>query len=247
MASTSNRIWHCSCVDYARAGIPEDYLVWGPANLIYYPEFAPITPTYLDLSAVILNKGNSLSIIEERDLGTHERRGIYSELDLSKTLIISMPTRGSCVHIINGDHIELSEEESEEIHIIAASSKIDQILIEENPHIPDTNIFGKEPIHNWCYYYEKASLARQRGNWEEIIILGEEVQRQRLHPIDWVEWMPFLQAYAYMGEIEKARALVTIIKEKHFLQFQACNLFSNDDVDEIYMDGHLFLRDIFCH
>jgi len=35
------------------------------------------------------------------------------------------------------------------------------------PVMPE-DIFGKEPPHTWCYYYEKAELARQAGDWEQV-------------------------------------------------------------------------------
>ena len=30
-----------------------------------------------------------------------------------------------------------------------------------------------EPSHGWCYYFERADLARQMGDWEKVAELGE--------------------------------------------------------------------------
>jgi len=37
-------------------------------------------------------------------------------------------------------------------------------------------IYGKQNTQTWCYYFEKADLARQYGQWDEIARLWEESQ-----------------------------------------------------------------------
>jgi len=32
-------------------------------------------------------------------------------------------------------------------------------------------------VHGWCYYYQKANLARQQGDWEQVIALGREAEK----------------------------------------------------------------------
>ena len=67
---------------------------------------------------------------------------------------------------------------------------------------PPTDIFGQEPAHDWCYYYEKADLRRQSGQWDAIVTLGEEAAEKGYHPknIDSPhEWLPFIEGYAYSG------------------------------------------------
>ncbi|HSM25711.1 MAG TPA: hypothetical protein VK856_12670, partial [Anaerolineaceae bacterium] len=46
-------------------------------------------------------------------------------------------------------------------------------VIRETPqHVPPS-IYNPEPAHQWCYYFQKADLARQFGHWEEVVNLGE--------------------------------------------------------------------------
>ena len=68
-------------------------------------------------------------------------------------------------------------------------------------------IFGPEPEHTWCYYYEKADLARQDGDWQSIARLGNEAKAANLNPTDPVEWIPFIEGYAYTGQWEMVLAL----------------------------------------
>ncbi|MFV2045477.1 MAG: hypothetical protein ACC700_19875, partial [Anaerolineales bacterium] len=38
---------------------------------------------------------------------------------------------------------------------------------------PPLNVLGPEPPYQWCYYFQKADLARQQGDWEQIARLGD--------------------------------------------------------------------------
>jgi hypothetical protein len=94
-------------------------------------------------------------------------------------------------------------------------SNVSQIK-QENPYheFPDEEIFGKEPEHNWCYYYEKAALARQSMDWQTIVKLGEEAQIAGFTPADSssnspYEWIPFIQAYANVGQWNAAETLLS--------------------------------------
>lgn len=72
-----------------------------------------------------------------------------------------------------------------------------------------TSIFGKEPAHTWCYFYEKADLARQTHSWEEVIDLYAEAAQNNYSPKSVGEFLPLLQAQAALGQLEEAR-IVTL-------------------------------------
>jgi hypothetical protein len=69
---------------------------------------------------------------------------------------------------------------------------------------PAQDAFGKEPEHTWCYYYQKADLARQFGDWTEVAQLGDEAEIAGYQPADANEWLPFIQGYARSDQWEKA-------------------------------------------
>ena len=71
-------------------------------------------------------------------------------------------------------------------------------------------LFGKEPPHDWCYYYEKAELARQIGAWETVAALGDEARAQGFIPGDALEWLPFIEAYVITGDYQSAREISMI-------------------------------------
>jgi len=76
------------------------------------------------------------------------------------------------------------------------------ILNEPMAHMPDA--YGKEPAHGWCYYFQKADLARQLGNWDEVAKLGDIAFKLDDYPNDPIERFVFIEGYAHIGEWKKA-------------------------------------------
>jgi len=72
---------------------------------------------------------------------------------------------------------------------------------------PPEDIFGAEPAHGWCYFYEKADLARQFGDWAQVAELGEAAQAGGYLPYDPIEWFVFIEGYARSGQAHEAAAL----------------------------------------
>jgi hypothetical protein len=65
-------------------------------------------------------------------------------------------------------------------------------------------VFGPEPKHGWCYYFERAQLAAQTGDWARVAELGDEAFALDDHPNDPVERFVFIEGYARKGEVERA-------------------------------------------
>ena len=72
---------------------------------------------------------------------------------------------------------------------------------------PPLNVLGPEPPHQWCYYFQKADLARQRGDWGEIADLGDIAFALADRPNDASERLPFVEGYAHVGRWEDAAKL----------------------------------------
>jgi hypothetical protein len=84
---------------------------------------------------------------------------------------------------------------------------------------PSAIHLGSEPERGWCYYYEKADLARQGHDWQTIREIGNEaIYRLELNFLNETELYPFIQAYALEGEWHKALILL-----KKAVDFQVNN------------------------
>ena len=186
--------------------LQEDIEVWTPANAIYRPD-----QTEVVITAEVINPDTAINVFFKEQTYRNFRNSIQYSRDFNYPLIISYPSGGSCAHIIDGDRLELSLNDEPIIYRVAAFSRIDQIVVNASPHIPPKQIFGTEPAHDWCYFYQKANLYRQQEDWESGAALGDEVLASGHSPQDVTEWLPFVEIYLENGQPEKARQLVQMI------------------------------------
>ena len=152
------------------------------------------------------------------------------------------------MRILNGDAPELSIYDSERTMLIASHSDLSVILPQGVSPAPPTELFGDEPAHEWCYYYQQADLARQRADWNEVARLGAEAQKLGLTPNDAIEWMPFLQAYAILENDKQVKLLSTRINVENFYQQQACRYLVEQPPSgySLTPDMRTFAEKLFC-
>jgi hypothetical protein len=129
-----------------------------------------------------------------------------------------------CVRIIDGNAPELSPSDADRLKLIAPRSRLDAVIVDGESPTPPANIFGKEPEHGWCYFYQKADLARQRGEWEKIPVLLDQALDGGYYPNDSLEWMPFLQAAAVQDDVKQVREMTKILTADKILGMQVCDL-----------------------
>jgi len=67
--------------------------------------------------------------------------------------------------------------------------------------------YSDEPKHGWCYFFEKAELARQEGDWDQVIELGDVAFNLDDHPNDPAEYFVFIEGYAHAGDWDRALEL----------------------------------------
>jgi hypothetical protein len=97
----------------------------------------------------------------------------------------------------------------ESIRASAVLSNTAQILPDgsADPVIPPLGQFGNEPAHGWCYYFEKADLARQQQDWKQVAALGDQAFQLKDYPNDPSERIPFIEGYAHVGNWQRAKDL----------------------------------------
>jgi hypothetical protein len=79
--------------------------------------------------------------------------------------------------------------------------------VENDPPMPVTppaDVFGSEPPHDWCYYYEKADLAAQFKDWNQIVDLDAAARQAGLGPHYGTEFIPFIEGLANQAQWQKA-------------------------------------------
>ena len=121
-------------------------------------------------------------------------------------------------------------------------------MVDEQPANPPVSIFGPEPEHTWCYYYEKASLARQRSDWVEVIRLMDQADQGGFGPLDRIEWLPLMQAYVATGQKEKLAPFASIMLDDKFTGSQTCPILEKiaQETRPEDVEMQAYLGDTFC-
>ena len=104
------------------------------------------------------------------------------------------------------DHPHISEMQRTWI----AHSDLSRIGL-DSQSVPNENIFGS-PKQNWCSFYQKASLYKQFGKWDQLNILTQTVLEEGFSPSDTssnspFEWWPFIEGLIRNGSIQIAKDL----------------------------------------
>jgi hypothetical protein len=111
-------------------------------------------------------------------------------------------------------------------------SNLNQILTDAQTSASPPAVLGAEPDRKWCYYFEKADLERQQGNWGKVAAMGDEVFAIPYYPDDYGEYLPFVEAYARTGNWEKARDLTrSVAGQMPVLEPALCAVWQRIPVD----------------
>jgi len=238
-------------VHYPAITIGEDIeIISGPANFLYYSQPQPgIDLVKYKLGATRFDQQGIQNVLGEKAKISKLYRSHTMFLNYRRTLVMSQPSAASCVHVIDTRWVERSKYDTDQIAQLFPHSKIAYALTEnETNSTPLDFVFGAEPGHNWCYFYQKAELARQQGDWALVAALGTEAASLDLVPADPIEWMPFLQAYVVLGQTEKVETLAARFQDDPFHKEQFCKNLNRMEQNGIVLDDDIQVKvnDLFC-
>ncbi len=211
--------------------IEEDYDIFAPASMIYYPDVKDWSP----IAAEVMNS-NTIQQIRMGKQSYRIVRSIYLEKDYTKLLAITKPSSASCVHVIDGNEPIYSAGDWTSIPEIGSYSKIDQIITDPEKEAEIPFFLGKELPHGWCYYYEKMELALQMKDPVKAAALADEALAQKLKAEDPVEWIPVIVAYAETGRTDEARSIASKLLANEYMSYTAAEYFSAKENSGAYSE-----------
>lgn len=125
----------------------------------------------------------------------------------SQNLIITFePEKGQCLWLLRPEDAgapylpPLLQQAAE----LSAPERIE--TDSEHPFL--STLLGANPPKTWCFYYEKAGLARDQKDWKAIAQSWESAKQQRLRPGSDIEYLLFIEAYAHLGDWKTAAVIV---------------------------------------
>lgn len=179
-----------------------------PINWMYAPEYHSGDLPYALLYAEARLGGGVLTSIEPNTPITLPFRTVDFHGSTDQALVFLVPQNG-CLRVLDpslGD-AETYEKESEFLTQLIPLSQPSLIRTDAPPLQLPRPPFSAEPEHTWCYFYEKAELARQVGDWQTILDLQRQAEAMNYAPEDIFEWLPFIEAQARVGNADEALAL----------------------------------------
>ncbi len=160
-----------------------DNSLTAPLNWTYAPDFqGENIPYYLAFTEVRL--GRSLAALEEGLEVRQAYRTTHFDSTTSDALVFYYAPPG-CLRILDPEqepYLPVLPDELQEALAISHPAQI--VLDAASPASPPQEIFGSEPAHTWCYYFEQADLARQRGDWQQVVRIGDQVLDQGYLPAE---------------------------------------------------------------
>ncbi|HPH96195.1 MAG TPA: hypothetical protein PKW33_06740 [Anaerolineaceae bacterium] len=132
--------------------------------------------------------------------------------------------------LIDGDNRKLPVE----IAQASAWSRRGLVLPEGEGARMVPELAGAEPSNDWCYYFEKAELARQRRNWEEAAAYGDAGLAEH-GPKDPAERFVFIESYANVERWDEALTQTReVMAAKPELQVPICRLWQRIELETQY-------------
>lgn len=176
-------------------------------NLLYPPVQGPaVLPYWFVELAYHFGKNGTPDLVAGKPLEFSLRNFRFQGHSLDGLAISYEPEKDRCLWVL-GPEDRFNPElpgMTEDVLSISNPDRIKSGAMAQG--YPPEDIFGKEPFHSWCYYYQKADLARQAGDWEQVVALAEQALAEGYKPENPHERLPFIEAHAHTGDWSRALA-----------------------------------------
>jgi hypothetical protein len=179
-------------------------------NTLYTPQAAPPA---VDLWDFELTRTLTAESIRNSEILTNDYRGLTFSMDTPDDLFFYYKPPNGCLWVLNPVDAVNKYLPFENRDLVSFSNTTN--ILPESRQSPDASIFGAEPPHVWCYYFEKTDLARQQGDWDTVIGLMETAQESGMGPNVGIEWLPLLEAYGMTDNWVAAQDLSLTIHRMH--------------------------------
>jgi hypothetical protein len=157
---------------------------------------------------------------------SHTVRNLQFHGNTSDSIFVLHQSSVTCLRVVDAVYAD-DPTSSDELRALIPVSNLSRIIPDPASAAPDPNIFGPEPNHGWCYFFEKADLARQSKDWKTVIALYQQAQQKGFAPQSGAEYIPFIEAYAQTGNWQKAYDLtLTAQKLTSNLETMLCDNWS---------------------
>jgi hypothetical protein len=198
-----------------------------PLNWIYATDISERTMPY-NIFYLDLRLGSSIPELKEGLLISRDYRLLEFKGSLDDAIVLYHKPPG-CLRVLHPVYDAHYPQLPELIATALPFSNLNRIVVK--PDIESSlpiHIFGPTPEPGWCYYFEKADLARQQGDWQQVAAIGDQAFQLDDSPNHASERMPFIQGYAFTGQWDRAVELtLETIKINKFMEPMLCSIWED--------------------
>ena len=219
IASGTTLLAYYPGVDYA----DDTDIVWGPANYIYFPGPQTQLPVRVSISALTTDTSAINNLLLGHDPQESTYRAHTSTLDYAETVVIVQSAEDACVRVMDPRWPMLSLTDDPSLRLLAPVSRVENIQA-----VGASRRGARCPVWSPSPSTDGASTSRRLPSPASKAI-GSRSPRSRLrssklglHPNDQIEWMPFLQAQAYLGDLQQVKQIASRINTEKLYKQQAC-------------------------
>ncbi len=137
---------------------------------------------------------------------SYEDRNLKFAGSTSDAISVVRQGENRCLQVLDSVYSGQPFYESGQEQLVGVSN-VSRILPDTGVDPPDPQVFGAEPPHAWCYYFEKADLARQFQDWRSVLKLEKQAKAAGFASKFGPEYVPFIEAHAQTGDWKKAYEL----------------------------------------
>lgn len=139
-------------------------------------------------------------------LFTRHRSMVFKGDSLQSILFSFEPDQGQCLRIYRPQDALIASSVLGRYMLPSVSiSRPELILPSDSPNAFLVGQLGITSFQDWCYFYQKADMARQNGDWQSIARYWRELQKAGLNSKEPFEYLSFIEAYLRLGDFEQAR------------------------------------------
>lgn len=186
-----------------------DNSLTGPLNLIYANENKSLALSYY-FAFLDVRVGHSIPALSPGlPISQPFRNAVFNgSTDQILVLFYSPP---GCLRVLDPVRdADLRIMQNELLNAVPISNPgVINTDLSATPWLPEYIFGSPETEREWCYYYQKADLARQAGNWQQALTTIEDAYAKRLGPQEPSEILLPIEIYGMNGNWQRVDELLS--------------------------------------
>jgi len=174
-------------------------------NWTYAPEYSGGDLPYL-VAYQSVRKESTLKNLSANIPVTAPFRSLQFKGNTSNLLVLYQPEEG-CLRLMDDVYASLASLPRADERLSAAVTLVNLERIQPDPKqpaVPIPQYFPGDGQDDWCYYFEKADLARQMGDSARVAALWDAAKKDGYSPRNPFELQPFIEGLGMDGRLDEA-------------------------------------------